>query len=173
MLNQLLLNELKEFIEREIIELPSHSYGMPKLAIDSKELSKAQLDDKFEFEFDRFIDTHRKPGFRENLFFYIDRSGLTDAEVYKRACIDRRHFSKIRSNPHYQIGKHTVIALSFALRLNEDQCEYLLNTAGYSLSLSDEFDLAVRFFILRKLYDINYINLYLEKLNMKLVGNMI
>jgi hypothetical protein len=174
MLNQVLLNELKEFIDRETILVLEDFCASPKFVVESRcDLDSRELDSRFYDEFNDFVNKYRGPTFRQILFSYIDRSGLTDSEIYKRAGIDRRHFSKIRSNPNYQIGKQTVIALSFALRLNEEQCDDFMEAAGYSLSLSDEFDIAVRFFIRKKIFDIDFMNAYLDELNMKLIGNIV
>jgi hypothetical protein len=174
MLNQLLLNELKEFIDVETIRVLEDLCASPKFVVESKyDLDSRELDSRFNDEFNDFVNKYRGPTFRQILFSYIDRSGLTDSEIYKRAGIDRRHFSKIRSNPNYQIGKQTIIALSFALRLNEEQCDEFMEAAGYSLSLSDEFDIAVRFFIRKQIFDIDFMNVYLDEINMKLIGNIV
>ena len=63
--------------------------------------------------------------------------------------------------------------MSFALRLNEEQCDEFMEAAGYSLSLSDEFDIAVRFFIRKQIFDIDFMNVYLDEINMKLIGNIV
>ena len=68
--------------------------------------------------------------FHEKLFELIDKSGMSDVEVYKRACIDRRLFSKIRSNPAYHPGKSTVLALVFP---EDEELEDILKGATYSL----------------------------------------
>lgn len=109
-----------------------------------------------------FVKATRKPAFSKVLFGFIDDREMTDAEVYKRAGIDRRHFSKIRSSDDYRPGKHTVIALALALQLNKKEANQLLRAAGYSLSDSDTFDLVIRFFLEKKIYDILHINEALE-----------
>lgn len=76
--------------------------------------------------------------FHEKLFELIDKSGMSDVEVYKSACIDRRLFSKIRSNPAYHPGKSTVLALVFALKLDIKAARDLLARAEYALSPSKQ-----------------------------------
>jgi len=108
--------------------------------------------------------------FSEMLFRHIDQSGLTDPEVYRRANMDRRLFSKIRSNPEYQPSKNTALALAVALKLNLDQTTDLLRRAGYALSPSSMFDLIVEYFIREQLFDIFEINAVLFDYKQSLLG---
>ena len=108
--------------------------------------------------------------FHEMLFLKIDMSGMTDVEVYKRAGIDRKLFSKIRSNPAYHPGKQTVLALAIALRLSIDDTVDLLARAEYALSPGNKGDLIVRFFIERGLYDIDTINYTLYEYGQPILG---
>lgn len=105
------------------------------------------------------------------LFHLIDARHLTDPEVYKRANIDRRLFSKIRSNPDYVPSKRTAVALAIALHLSLTDTNDLLQRAGYALSTSQKGDVIMMYFIDRKSYDIYRINEVLFSYDLPLLGS--
>lgn len=110
-------------------------------------------------------------GFSEALLNLIDQSGKKDSEVYKKANISKQHFSKIKNNPHYQPTKSTTLALAIALELDLEQTKELIGRAGYALTNSSKQDLIVRYFIERKNYDINDINITLYEFDQGLLGS--
>ena len=107
---------------------------------------------------EQYLEQNREKLFTEQLFAFIDRTGKQDSEIYKKALIDRRLFSKIRSNKNYIPAKKTVIALCLALELNRAEADTLLSSAGYSLSRADDYDLVIVFCIEKKIFNFFDIN---------------
>ncbi len=97
---------------------------------------------------------HKEENFQQCLFRMIDARGLKDSEVYTRANMDRKLFSKIRCNPDYHPKKKTVLALAIALKLDIEETNELLNKAEWALSSSNNSDIIISYFIQQKHYNI-------------------
>ncbi len=108
--------------------------------------------------------------FQEKLFSLIAEKNLTNAEVYKRANLDRKHFSKIQCNKYYSPKKKTVLAFAIALQLDLDETQDLLRRAEFAFSPGSKVDLIVEYCILNGIYDIIDVNAILFKYQQPVLG---
>ena len=106
--------------------------------------------------------------FQTVLFRMIEERNLNESEVYNKVHIDRRLFSKIRSDKNYHPSKETVILLGLSLELNEKEIEELLGSAAYSLPRNNHYDLIIRFCFINRIYDIISVNELLDEYSCRL-----
>ncbi len=140
---------------------PKRAVVPPRMAGASPQMAAAPLDD---------LVAHLDEPFSDTLLKLIDAKGKTDAQVYKKANIDRKLFSKIRSVKGYTPRQSTILALAIALELSLPETEDLLERAGYALSHASKFDVIVEYFIINGKYNIFDINEVLFQYDQPLLG---
>lgn len=137
---------------------PSSAAGVPTESVRITDFLKK---DREQSELDKIL-AKKEESFSEMLLRMIDEKGLKDSDVYKRANIDRRLFSKIRGDEGYVPSKKTAISFCLALQLELDEAKKLLATAGYTLSASSRFDLIIMYLIEKCEYNIYFANIVLD-----------
>jgi hypothetical protein len=167
--SQTLLGEVESYIDEHYVE--AHQVPRRKLleveqialksAAPSAPMPTQSLDDLMD---------HLDEPFSDALLKLIDAKGKTDVEVYKRANLDRKLFSKIRTGKGYTPKKATILALAVALELTLAETDDLLERAGYALSHASKFDVIVEFFIVKSNYNIFEINEVLFQYDQPLLG---
>lgn len=109
-------------------------------------------------------------GFSETLLQLIDRTGKKDSEIYKKANVDRKLFSKIRNNMDYKPSKTTALAFALALELDVDETKDFIGRAGFALSHSSKFEVIVEYFLVNRNYNVFELNEVLFAFDQPLIG---
>ena len=133
-------------LQNEKKKTPDIKYS---LSLSENELNKAKSEIK---------NYNVEPKFKELLFTYIDKTNLKDSEIYKKANVDRRVFSKIKNEKNYHPSKETIIKLALVLELTLDELELLLKAAYYAIPKNDYFNIAIRYCFINKIYKIDQVN---------------
>lgn len=159
--SQQLVGEVQEYIKQNYVDEHEILYGQRRILRVEEEALVVRSDSVGSgapsYKLEDLLEDLDEP-FSSTLLRLVDKKGKKDTEVYRKANIDRKLFSKIRSEEGYHPSKRTAIALAIALELNLIETEDLLRRAGYALSHSNMFDVIIEFFIVNKKYDIFEIN---------------
>lgn len=171
-LSETLFTSVKSFIDENYVSEKTkdeYAYGrrsdLSQLQCMANTIAMAENKDTWD---SMFLDMDA--GFSETLLKLIDRTGKKDSEIYKKANVDRKLFSKIRNNKNYQPSKTTALAFAFALELNIDETKDFIARAGYALSHSHKFDIIVEYFLVHENYDIFELNEVLFAFDQPLIG---
>lgn len=117
----------------------------------------------------RIEEVQRQETFSDRLLRFIREQHKTAPEIYKAAGVDSRHFSKINSNRDYQPSKETVCAFAIALHLSVPETEGLLEKAGFAFSSSSIFDVSIKYFLEKHIYDRRQIDIIMDNLGLPML----
>ncbi len=168
-LEENLKRELEKYIKLNYVASVEEDFLCPD--INEEEITKSS-GKKFEQQKQDLSALVQEAGesFHEMLFRLIEENNQKESDIYKNAGIDRKLFSKIRNNPAYHPKKNTIIALCIALKLDIDNAIEFLESAGYALSPGDRGDIIIKYFIEKKIFDIDTINCALYDFGEKTIG---
>ena len=171
--------QLRKYIENNLkLELPN-LFNRLKTYLSSDEEAIEEEQELYKVETCRqkrttsisdYIEENKNKynSFQTLLFKLIDERNLKDSDVYNKVHLDRRLFSKIRSDNTYHPSKETVILLGLSLELSEKDLESLLESAAYSLPKNNHYDLIIRFCFINKIFKLTEVNDLLDEYNCKL-----
>ena len=180
-LGQRLYSDLEEYIDQNYVGeqtfseygmMPSATPAMPLMSIDAdaSDMIEDSMRDFYDEEtYEAHMQAmdermkHMTDTYSEYLLYLIESKGMTNKEVYNRASLDKKVFSKIKNNPDYHPKKTTALCLCIGARLNLDETRDLLARAGYALSPCDKTDIIFSYFVENQIYDVLELDIQLEE----------
>ena len=162
-----LLQEIERYLQENFLDIVALSEMGVKFSYGTQHTGRiGQMREKLEKIFAHFEDS-----FSQRLMKLIRKKGKSEVEVYKKAQLDRRLFSKIRTDVRYTPSKRNIMALVISLELNMKEAEDLLRRAGYALSSTRKEDVILRYFIEQGEYDLFLINDVLDYYGLPILGD--
>lgn len=148
------LHEPQEDDSTEVLMCASLSEEAEDECLDFEEIHESRLEERIK---------HLSDTFSQYLMFLIEDKNMKNADVYKRAIVDKKVFSKIKNDVNYHPQKQTALCLCVGAKLNLDESKDLLARAGYALSPCDKTDIIFSYFIENEIYDMIELDIQLEE----------
>ncbi|MBR1645811.1 MAG: hypothetical protein IJ685_03440 [Selenomonadaceae bacterium] len=172
MLSKEILEQINSYVEKNLRFRPPKKI---RLQADKMEICECRtvcrkILELPEEQLEKKLSAADKETFAEYLLRYMDERNANPVEVYKRAHLNRRFLSKLRTNRYYKPHKRTIFIIAFGLKLNLAETEDLLNRAGYSFSDYDMADVIIKFFFEQNIHDLFTVNEALDRYGCKPLG---